>query len=45
MLTHPYKTPGKSADCPDGMTLNVVQKLGGKDLQQAQVCTLGLLLI
>lgn len=45
MPTNYYRTPGKSADCPDGITLNVVQKLRGKDLRQAQVCTVGLLLI
>ncbi len=33
------------ADCPDGMTLNVLQKLRGKDLPQAIVCTLVLLLV
>ena len=32
-------------DCPDGMTLNAVQKLRGKDSRQAQACTLGLRLI
>lgn len=45
MLTNPYRATDKSADCPYGMTLNVVQKLRGKDLRQAQVCTVGLLLI
>lgn len=40
-----YRAAGKSADCPHGITLNVVQKLRGKDLPQAQVYTVGLLLI
>ncbi|WP_293147663.1 MULTISPECIES: hypothetical protein [unclassified Microcoleus] len=33
------------ADYPYGITLNAVQKLRGKDLRQAQVCTVGLLLM
>ena len=32
-------------DCPDGMTLNVVQKLRGKDSPQEQACTVGLRLV
>jgi hypothetical protein len=32
-------------DCPDGMTLNAVQKLRGKDSWQAQACTVGLRVI
>jgi len=32
-------------DCPDGMTLNGVQKLRGKDSRQAQACTVGLRII
>ncbi|MCC3414687.1 MAG: hypothetical protein JGK24_21750 [Microcoleus sp. PH2017_29_MFU_D_A] len=33
------------ADCPYGITLNVVQKLRGKDSREAIACTVGLLLI
>ncbi len=46
MPTNHYRAPRKSVDCPHGITLNVMQKLRrGKDLRQAQVCTVGLLLI
>ncbi|MEG4044488.1 MULTISPECIES: hypothetical protein [unclassified Microcoleus] len=52
MLTNYYRTPGVAkivlvpgADCPDGITLNAVQKLRGKDSRQAQVCTVGLRLV
>ncbi len=45
MPTNHYRAPRNSVDCPHGITLNVVQKLRGKDLPQAQVCTVGLLLI
>ncbi|MEG4530507.1 hypothetical protein [Microcoleus sp. D2_18a_D3] len=51
MLTNYYRTPSLAqivlvpgADCPDGITLNAVQKLR-KDSRQAQVCTVGLRLV
>ncbi|WP_333030423.1 MULTISPECIES: hypothetical protein [unclassified Microcoleus] len=52
MLTNPYWTPclvqivfAPGADCPYGITLNVVQKLRGKDSRPALACTVDLRLV
>ena len=45
MLDQSLQGVAPGADCPYGITLNVVQKLRGEDLRQAQVCTVGLLLV
>ena len=45
MLDQSLQGVAPGADCPYGMTLNVVQKLRGKDSRQAIACAVSLLLV